>query len=487
MLSVEQLSIYFEDRGRREDAVKHVSFQMADGEIMGLVGESGSGKTMTALTIAGLKKEHAVIDSGRICLNGVDLLTLTEAQMRKVQGVQIGIIFQEPMSALNPTMKIGRQIEEVLLLHTDLPKAERRERVYAAMEDVELENPQTLYDKYPHELSGGMRQRAMLAAAIVCRPKLLIADEPTTALDVQTQESILELLKKLNQKYGMSILFISHNLRVVKKLCAHILVMKSGEVLEEGDAEKIFQNPQAEYTKELIAAIPQACSGNVLGEAQNTPAAKKVLEVSHLNAYYREGRVRRQILEDASFTLYEGEIVGLVGESGSGKSTLCKCVLGLLKDYEGEIRHYTNRPQMVFQDPYGSLNPRKTIGWILEEPLRVQGGYTRAQRRQRAEEMLERVHLPKEFYDRYPKELSGGQRQRVSIAAALMTGTKFILADEPLSALDVTVQAQMIALLKELQETEKICYLFVSHDLDVVHMLCDRVLRLEDKEVRWME
>lgn len=507
MLSVEQLSIYFEDRGRREDAVKHVSFQMADGEIMGLVGESGSGKTMTALTIAGLKKEHAVIDSGRICLDGVDLLTLTEAQMRKVQGVQIGMIFQEPMSALNPTMKIGRQIEEVLLLHTDLPKAERRERVYAAMEDVELDNPQMLYDKYPHELSGGMRQRAMLAAAIVCRPKLLIADEPTTALDVQTQESILELLKKLNQKYGMSILFISHNLRVVKKLCVHILVMKSGEVLEEGDAEKIFQNPQAEYTKELIAAIPNACGRNLRSEsqetrhdaaqeepsmresgaAQNTPAAKKVLEVSHLNAYYREGRVRRQILEDASFTVYEGEIVGLVGESGSGKSTLCKCVLGLLKDYEGEIRHYTNRPQMVFQDPYGSLNPRKTIGWILEEPLRVQGGYTRAQRRQRAEEMLERVHLPKEFYDRYPKELSGGQRQRVSIAAALMTGTKFILADEPLSALDVTVQAQMIALLKELQETEKICYLFVSHDLDVVHMLCDRVLRLEDKEVRWME
>ena len=263
MLSVEQLSIYFEDRGRREDAVKNVSFQIADGEIMGLVGESGSGKTMTALTIAGLKKEHAVIESGRICLDGVDLLTLTEAQMRKVQGVQIGMIFQEPMSALNPTMKIGRQIEEVLLLHTDLPKAERRERIYAAMEDVELDNPQMLYDKYPHELSGGMRQRAMLAAAIVCRPKLLIADEPTTALDVQTQESILELLKKLNQKYGMSILFISHNLRVVKKLCAHILVMKSGEVLEEGDVQQIFQNPQTEYTKDLIAAIPQACGGNV--------------------------------------------------------------------------------------------------------------------------------------------------------------------------------------------------------------------------------
>lgn len=507
MLQVEQLSIYFEDRGRREDAVKNVSFQMADGEIMGLVGESGSGKTMTALSIAGLTKAHAVIDSGRVCLDGTDLLGLPWAQMRKVQGAQIGMIFQEPMSALNPTMKIGRQIEEVLLLHTDLAKEERRKRVFAAMEDVELYEPRMLYDKYPYELSGGMRQRAMLAAAIVCRPKLLIADEPTTALDVQTQESILELLKKLNQKYGMSILFISHNLRVVKKLCAHILVMKSGEVLEEGDAQQIFENPQTAYTKELIAAIPNACGKGVRDKSrdmkssawqaepaadrrdapQDNPAAKKVLEVCRLNAYYREGRVRRQILQDVSFTLYEGEIVGLVGGSGSGKSTLCKCVLGLLKEYEGEIKHYTNRPQMVFQDPYGSLNPRKTIGWILEEPLKVQGGYTRAQRRQRAEEMLERVHLPKDFYDRYPKELSGGQRQRVSIAAALMTGTKFILADEPLSALDVTVQAQIIALLKELQEKEKICYLFVSHDLDVVRMLCGRVLRLEDREVRWAE
>jgi peptide/nickel transport system ATP-binding protein len=207
------------------------------------------------------------------------------------------------------------------------------------------------------------------------------------------------------------------------------------------------------------------------------------LEVKHVNAYYKEGKTRRQILDDISFTLFEGEIVGLVGESGSGKSTLCKCVLGLLKDYEGEVIHYTQRPQMVFQDPFSALNPRKTIGWILEEPLRVKGGFTRQERREKAEEMLKRVHLPEEFYGRYPRELSGGQRQRVSIALALITGTKFILADEPLSALDVTVQAQIIALLKELQEKEKICYLFVSHDLDVVSMLCGRVLFLQDGKV----
>ena len=210
---------------------------------------------------------------------------------------------------------------------------------------------------------------------------------------------------------------------------------------------------------------------------------EKILEVKHVNAYYREGKTRIQILDDVSFTLYEGEIVGLVGESGSGKSTLCKCVLGLLKDYEGEIVHYTQRPQMVFQDPFSALNPRKTIGWILEEPLRVKGGFSRQERRKEAVEMLQRVHLPEDFYERYPRELSGGQRQRVSIALALITGTKFILADEPLSALDVTVQAQIIALLKELQEKEKICYLFVSHDLDVVSMLCGRVLFLQDGKV----
>ena len=215
--------------------------------------------------------------------------------------------------------------------------------------------------------------------------------------------------------------------------------------------------------------------------------AEKVLELNHVNAYYKEGRTRKQVLSDVSFTLYEGEIVGLVGESGSGKSTLCKCVLGLLKDYEGEIIHYTERPQMVFQDPFASLNPKKTIGWILEEPLKIQKGYAKEARREKVEHMLEQVHLPKEFYERYPKELSGGQRQRVSIALALITGTKFILADEPLSALDVTVQAQIIELLRELQQKEKICYLLVSHDLDVVSMLCSRVLYLANQKVQWLE
>ncbi len=257
MLKVENLSIHFEDRSEKEEVVKNVSFTISNGDILGIVGESGSGKTMTALTIAGLLKKHAILDEGRIWLDETDLLRLSEKEMRRIQGNDVSMIFQEPMTALNPTMKIGKQVEEALLLHSrQVNRRSRRELVLRALSEAELENPEQLYEKYPYELSGGMRQRVMIAVATVCRPKLLIADEPTTALDVRTQESILELLKKLNRKYGMSILFISHNLRVVSKLCSHVLVMKDGQVVEEGNCEEIFENPQSGYTKELIAAIP---------------------------------------------------------------------------------------------------------------------------------------------------------------------------------------------------------------------------------------
>ena len=267
MLKVENLSIHFEDRSEREEVVKNVSFAVENGDILGIVGESGSGKTMTALTIAGLWKKHAVLDGGRVWLDDTDLLGLSEKEMRRVQGNEISMVFQEPMTALNPTMRIGKQVEEALLLHSRrsrrdrggrlrMERREQRELALRALEEVELEHPEQLYKKYPHELSGGMRQRVMIAAAIVCRPKLLIADEPTTALDVRTQESILQLLKKLNRKYGMSILFISHNLRVVNTLCRRVLVMKDGQVVEEGDCAETFKNPQSEYTRELIAAIP---------------------------------------------------------------------------------------------------------------------------------------------------------------------------------------------------------------------------------------
>lgn len=262
MLEVEGLSIHFEDRGEEQDVVRNVSFSVGDGEIVGIVGESGSGKTMTALTIAGLLKEHAIRDAGKIRLDGMELLDKTSREMRKIQGNQIGMVFQEPMTALNPTMKIGKQVEESLRLHTDLDRKTRKEKVIQVLEDVELEDPEALLHKYPHELSGGMRQRVMIAAAIICRPSLLIADEPTTALDAVTQESILKLLKKLNQKYQMSILFISHNLRVVNELCTRVLVMKDGSVIEEGETQSVFQNPKMEYTKKLIEAIPTRVEKN---------------------------------------------------------------------------------------------------------------------------------------------------------------------------------------------------------------------------------
>ena len=262
MLNVENLSIHFEDRGQNDEVVKNVSFNIEDKEILGIVGESGSGKTMTVLTIAGLIKDNAIIDSGKIMLDDKDILSLSKKEMRDIQGKEISMIFQEPMTALNPTMKIGKQVEEVLKLHTDLKRNERKEKVLQALRDVELSNPEELVKKYPHELSGGMRQRVMIASAIICRPKLLIADEPTTALDVSTQDSILKLLKKLNKKYEMSILFISHNLRVVGELCKKVLVMKNGEIIEEGMTKDIFENPKEDYTKELIAAIPTRTKNN---------------------------------------------------------------------------------------------------------------------------------------------------------------------------------------------------------------------------------
>ena len=275
MLQVERLSIHFADREEVQEVVRGISFSVQDGEIVGIVGESGSGKTMTALTIAGLFKEHAVLDAGTIRLDGTDLLKLTEREMRQVQGNRIGMIFQEPMTALNPTMKIGRQVEEVLRLHTDLDSRARKAAVIRALEEVELDEAEKLLFKYPHELSGGMRQRVMIAAAMICRPSLLIADEPTTALDAATQESILKLLKKLNDKYGMSILFISHNLRVVKELCTRVFVMKDGEILEEGETEVVFQNPKTEYTKALIAAIPARVGENPYYEMLKQKAGRQ--------------------------------------------------------------------------------------------------------------------------------------------------------------------------------------------------------------------
>lgn len=479
MLEVENLSITFS----KVRAVDGISFTIKQGEIVAIIGESGSGKTQTALGIIGLLSEKAQC-SGRILYQGVDLLSLPLAKRRAYMGKEISMIFQEPMTSLNPVMKIGKQIEEQLLLHDTLTKEERKERIQKTLEAVGLKEAAMLCEKYPHQLSGGMRQRVMIAIGMICYPGLMIADEPTTALDVQVQEQILQLLKEVNQSQRMGILFISHNLNVVKDFSDRILVMHQGKIVESGTPDEIFHRPKEAYTKKLLASIPSREGVCLPGEKEG----ETVLEVSHLNVFYNEGRgfgrkKRKQVLFDVNFRIHQGEVVGLVGQSGCGKSTLSKAILGLNREIEGEIVHKTVRPQMVFQDPYGSLNPAKKIGWILEEPLRIQGKLGEQKRQQMVIDMLKRVGLDREYLERKPADLSGGQRQRVGIALALIQGSKLIVADEPVSALDVTIQAQILELLLELKEEFQLSYLFISHDMDVMYQVCDRILMIQEGRI----
>lgn len=475
MLKVKNLSVMFPEGA----AVDNISFSMEKGEILAIIGESGSGKSMTSLSIAGLLPREAAV-SGEIMFEGQELLSMSAQERREIQGKDISMVFQEPMTSLNPVMKIGRQVEEVLLLHTKLNREERKQKVLESLAAAGLAEPEKLYNAYPHQLSGGMRQRVMIAMATVLQPRLMIADEPTTALDKKIQGQILALLKQINKEKQMGILFISHNLEVVRDFCDRILVMYQGKLVECGTPEEIFQNPKEEYTKKLLASIPDG----VRDEVPEMVSRKPVLEVKNLNVYYPEKhKQKKQVIFDVSFSVYEKETVGLIGESGGGKSSLSKAILGLNTHIEGEVIHHTKHPQMVFQDPYGSLNPAKRIGWILEEPLRIQGKLDKAERKEKVLYMLERVGLEPSYAQRRPRELSGGQRQRVAIALALILESKFIIADEPVSALDVTIQAQILALLKELKEEFGLSYLFISHDMAIINEMCDRVLRLKDGKI----
>lgn len=479
MLEVRNLSVSFQDAaGKSSYAVRELSFAMEKGERLAIIGESGSGKSMTALSIAGLLPASASA-AGSILFDGRDLTALSKEERRRVQGREISMIFQEPMTSLNPVMKIGKQVEEPLLLHTKLNRAERKQQALEALSASGL-TESSIYDAYPHQLSGGMRQRVMIAMAAVLKPQLMIADEPTTALDRRIQGQILSLLKQISIDQKMGILFISHNLEVVKDFCDRILVMYQGRLVESGAPKELFLYPKEEYTKKLIASIPEGKRS----VKKAVPDRKPVLAVEHLNVYYPEKkRQLKQVIFDASFTIYEREIVGLVGDSGGGKSSISKAILGLNTHIEGNIRHYTERPQMVFQDPFSSLNPVKKIGWLLEEPLRIQGKLKKEERKQRAAHMLNRVGLSEDYLSRRPGELSGGQRQRIGIALALISGARFMIADEPVSALDVTIQAQILALLKELKEEYGLSYLFISHDMAVINEMCDRILRLEDGKI----
>lgn len=494
LLDVNNVSIGFADTKPMQMVVNNISFQVDQGEILGIVGESGSGKSMTALSIMGLHKDTARITSGEIIVEGNNLLSMSEKQKRSYLGKEIAMVFQEPMTSLNPVMKIGDQVSEMLAIHTRLSRKEQKEKTLEALLEVGLSNPEELYNKYPHELSGGMRQRVMIAMAMICKPKILIADEPTTALDVSVQAQILALLKKINKEHGVSIILISHDLGVIRTMCERTIVMSQGKIIEQGLVEDIFRNPKQEYTKKLIDAVPSIHKKKVEIETVVQSPSKvngqvsKILSVNGVNIYYyQNGRIRRgekkQIVKQASFHINEGEVVGIVGESGSGKSTLAKAIAGLNMFYEGEITCTETRPQMVFQDPYSSLNQAKKVQWILEEPLKIKGGYTKEERRRLVKEKLSEVGLLEEIGKRYVYQLSGGQRQRVCIAAALMLQSKFVILDEAVSALDVTIQRQILNLLMELKNKHNLTYLFISHDMNVIHEICDRVIVMNEGRI----
>lgn len=483
IVEIKDLAIGFPEGGITSPAVKGISFDIREGEILGVVGESGSGKSMSALALMGLLPKDAVVTGGQILFKGTDLLTMKDEEKRKLQGSRMAMVFQEPMTSLNPVMKIEKQVGESLRLHTALSDKEIHRKVVEALGEVGLTDAENLCGKYPHELSGGMRQRVMLAQATVCSPDLIIADEPTTALDVIVQAQILRLLKKIHNENHTSILFISHDLNVVKEICDRVVVVYKGEVVEEGVTKEVLRNPKHEYTKRLVSSIPEGHSWE--------EDDREILRLENLNVYYDtrgEGLLRKKgkkhVIHDVNMTAYDGEILGIVGESGCGKSTLCKTILGLHDNYTGTVRLEDNlRPQMVFQDPFSSLNPARKIGWILEEPLKLRGITDKDKRRRMVADMLTDVGLGPSFADRRPRELSGGQRQRISIGTALMMDSRLIIADEPVSALDVTVQSQILKLILRLHEEKKMTILFITHDLNIVRRICRRVVVLYRGEI----
>ena len=502
MIKIENLSVAF---GSTE-AVKNVSLDLIDGEILGVVGESGSGKSVTALTLMGLAADTARLTSGRIVFDDVVLQEAgkpkDKALYREYQGARMSMVFQEPMTSLNPTQKVGRQVEEMCRLHTELSREEITKKVLETFRAVGLRNVEKVYASYPHQLSGGMRQRVMIAMAVILHPRLIVADEPTTALDVTIQNQIIGLLRDINQKQKNAMLFITHDLNLARRLCHRIAVMKDGEVVETGSTEEIFEHPEKEYTRRLIEAVPSrmkrrtAAVARGLAEGRLKLDAEPVVQVRNLDVFYQEGGnslfspgKKHCVVSGADFDIYPGESLGLVGESGCGKTSLSKAILGMNHNIRGQVVQKTLRPQMIFQDPYSSLNPAKTIGWLLQEPLRAAAALDKSCRMSpgdmeaAAYDMLHRVGMSEKYFHRKPSQLSGGQRQRISIAQALITHPGFIVADEPVSALDVTIQAQIMELMQKLQQEMNLSYLFISHDINVVYHMCDRIMVMKEGRI----
>ncbi|HCM0865957.1 TPA: ABC transporter ATP-binding protein [Vibrio parahaemolyticus] len=500
ILSVNNLSVSFTTNDGLVDAVKNVSFELQAGETLSIVGESGSGKSVSTNALMKLLPDNAIVHpDSSIMFEGESILDKTERQMQRIRGDRIGMIFQEPMTSLNPYMRVGIQVAEAMMCHRSVNQRKAKERVLELFDLVHLPNPQQAYDKYPHEFSGGQLQRIMIAMALINEPDILIADEPTTALDVTVQAEVLLLIKEIQAKMGMAILFITHDLGMVKHFADRVLVMCKGEVVEEGITEHLFSEPQHEYTKMLINSIPKGSKTPVDEKASELLNAEdirvKFLVKPHFIASKNE---YFEAVKGISLQLKQGETLGIVGESGSGKSTLGRALIGLLPstgkiEFKGQnMASLSDKErfdlkkdvQMVFQDPYGSLSPRMTIGEIITEGLTVHRPYlNKKERMQKARDVLREVRLDPASINRYPHEFSGGQRQRIAIARALILEPSFILLDEPTSALDRSVQLTVIDLLKDLQKKHNIGYLFISHDLSVVKALSDRVLVMQKGEV----
>ena len=549
LLEIKNLVTEFRTEEETVKAVNDVSFTLNKGETIGIVGESGSGKSVTSLSVMRLiPNPPGRIVNGEILFhsNGeiIDLVKSSEKEMRSYRGNEIAMIFQEPMTSLNPVYTCGDQVSEAIMLHQNVKKKEAKNRAIALFEKVQLPRPGDMYDAYPHQISGGQKQRVMIAMAMSCNPSVLIADEPTTALDVTVQKTILELMMKLQKEDDMGILFITHDLGVIAELADKVVVMYKGKIVEQGNVMDIFTNPQHPYTKGLLACRPPLNrrlqwlptvsdfmtidSSNVMHETNKSvsevtnslvisPAetAKKheslyekepILEVKNLKTYFPInkgvfGKARDYVkaVDDATFEVYPGETLGLVGESGCGKTTLGRTILKLVEPTEGQIifegndltelgtkemRAYRKEMQIIFQDPYSSLNPRITIGEAIMEPMRVHNVFNNdEERKARVMELLKRVSLLEQHFYRYPHEFSGGQRQRICIARSLALNPKFIICDESVSALDVSVQAQVLNLLNELKEEFNFTYIFISHDLSVVKFMSDRMIVMQEGKI----
>jgi peptide/nickel transport system ATP-binding protein len=490
VLEVRGLTVALPPGADRPEAVSRVSFSVARGEILCLVGESGSGKSVIAQAIMGLLPRGLRVTAGEARLEGEDTLRATPERLRALRGARMSMVFQEPMTALNPVMTCGEQLDEVLREHTTLAPPERRNRLLGILREVALPDPERILASYPHQLSGGQRQRIMIAMALVLEPALLIADEPTTALDVTTQAQILRLIQELQARHGTGVLFITHDFGVVADIAHRVAVLRLGELVELAPKEEVLRRPRHDYTKMLIASVPTLEPHGRKAD----PAAPIVLETKGLTKVYAAGGwfvKRREVraVEDVTLSVRRGQTLGIVGESGSGKSTVARCIVRLVDPTGGEIRvhgeeiarasHRALRPlrrrvQIVFQDPYRSLNPRRTVGEaIIEGPLNY--GVPRAEALERARRLMELVRMDPGSLDRYPHQFSGGQRQRISIARALAMEPELLVADEPVSALDVSVQAQVLALLEEIRTRLNLAMLFITHDLRVAAQVCDEV------------